>query len=225
MAQKIVVFGAGMIADVVHSFLTADDQLSIAAFTCDRDFVTGPSRHGLPFVPFDEVERTFPPSEYAMLVAVGYHELNALRAERCQQAREKGYRLVSWVSPCAHVPQSVQIGENCFVMEGASVQPYARLGDNVFVWTGVVVGHHSSIEDNCWLASNCTIAGRTTVSSSCFLGVNSVIGQGITVGSRSIIGAAAVVTHTTEPGGVYIVPDTERFRLDSQRFMRFARML
>jgi sugar O-acyltransferase (sialic acid O-acetyltransferase NeuD family) len=221
---NIVVFGAGKIADVFHTLAGADSALSLAGFTCDRAFITGPQFHGLPLVPFEDVETVFPPSDFAMFVAVGYQELNAVRAERCRQAREKGFRLVSLVSPQAHIPSTCTFGENCFIMDGASLQPYARLGEGVFVWNGAVVGHHATIGDHCWLASNCTVSSAAVIEPRCFLGVNAAIGHSITIGARSIIGAASVITRSTAPDGVYITPDTERFRLDSQRFVRISRL-
>ena len=167
----------------------------------------------------------FPPSAFAMVVAIGYQENNRVRAHQCERARSKGYHLVSWVSPRAHVPTSCTIGANCVVMDGASVQPHARLGDDVFLWNGAVVGHHAVIGNHCWLSSNCTVSSTATVEPYCFVGVNAVIGHGITLGADSIVGAGAVVTHTTDPGGVYIVPDTQRFRLDSRHFMKISRIV
>lgn len=222
--SSIVVFGAGKIAEVVRSFLATDQSISIAAFTCDREFVTGPTFCGAPLVPFEEIEAAYPPSAHQMFVAIGYQALNNVRAERCRQAREKGYRLISWVSPRANVPADCRIGDNCIVMEGASLQPHARLGDDVFVWNGAVVGHHASIGDHCWIASNATISSTAVVESHCFLGVNAAIGHSVTIGARNLLGASTVITHSTAPDGVYIVPDTERYRLDSGRFLRFARM-
>jgi sugar O-acyltransferase (sialic acid O-acetyltransferase NeuD family) len=223
--SRIVVFGAGKIAEVVHALLRDDPNHSIAAFTCDRDFITGREHQGLPVVPFEEVESAFPPASFAMLVAIGYQDINSLRAARCEQAREKGYRLMTWVSPRAHVPKGCIIGANCIVMDGASLQPQARLGDDVFVWNGAVVGHHATIGDHCWLASNCTISSTVVVEPYCFLGVNAAIGHGVTIGARSIIGAATVITRSTAPDGVYIARDTERFRLDSRRFVKIARIV
>jgi sugar O-acyltransferase (sialic acid O-acetyltransferase NeuD family) len=220
---KVVVFGAGKIAEVFHGLLADDETHSVAGFTCDREFLSE-STSGLPVVAFDEVESRFPPAEYAMFVAIGYHGLNSIRAERCRQARTKGYRLISWISPRAHVPKGCTIGANCIVMDGASLQPYACLGDNVFVWDGAVVGHHARVGDHCWIASNCTISSTAAIEPLCFFGVNAAIGHGVTIGARSIIGAGTVITRSTAPDGVYIAPDTERFRLDSGRFMKIARL-
>jgi sugar O-acyltransferase (sialic acid O-acetyltransferase NeuD family) len=221
---QIIIFGAGKIAEVVHAYITGDPQLSIAGFCCDRAYLTGDEFHGLPLVAFEDVQDAFSPAEFLMLVAIGYQDLNRVRAERCRQAREKGYRLISWVSPRAYVSPTCSIGGNCVIFEGATLQPYARLGDNVFVWSGAVVGHHANIGDHCWLPSNCTISSTVSIEPFCFLGVNSAVGHGVTVGARSIVGAGAVITRSTAPDGVYIARDTERFRLDSQHFARISRI-
>jgi sugar O-acyltransferase (sialic acid O-acetyltransferase NeuD family) len=223
--MQVVIFGAGKIAEVVHSYLIEDSSLSVAGFTCDRAFATTGEFRGLPLVAFDEVENRFPPATCAMLVAVGYHDLNDMRAERCRQARDKGYRLISWTSPRAHVGHGCTIGTNTVVMEGAVLQPHARLGDDVFVWGGAVVGHHAVIGDHCWLASNCTISSTVSVEPSCFIGVNAAIGHGIVVGARTIVGAGATITHSTAPGGVYVPSDTARLRLSSDKFLKIARLV
>jgi sugar O-acyltransferase (sialic acid O-acetyltransferase NeuD family) len=221
----IIVFGIGKITDVVVSLLETQSSLTIKGFTCDRTHLTSTESHGRRVVPFDEVEAAFPPQTHRMLVAVGYHELNKIREERCRQAVAKGYELVSWISPAAHVPASCTFGANCVVMPGAALQPYARLGDGVFVWHNAVVGHHATIGDHCWIASNCTISSATSLGARCFVGVNAAIGHNLTVGADSLIGAGAVVTRSTEQGGVYIMADTPRYRLDSRRFLRIAQMI
>ena len=222
---QIVIFGAGKIADVMHTYLLGDPACSVAGFTCDPAFMTGSEFRGLPLVSFEDVKAVFPPASFTMLVAIGYQDLNRVRAERCRQARQKGYRLLSWVSPSAFVARGCTLGENCVVMEGAVLQPHAILGDDVFVWNGAVVGHHATIGDHCWLPSNCTISSAATVEPFCFLGVNAAIGHGVTIGPRSIIGAGTVITRSTAADGVYVAPDTERHRLSSDSFMKIARLI
>jgi sugar O-acyltransferase (sialic acid O-acetyltransferase NeuD family) len=220
----IIVFGVGKIAEVVVCLLEAQSGLTVKGLTCDRAFVTGQEKHGRRLIPFDEIEAAFPPATHRMLVAIGYHDLNRVRADRCREAMAKGYELVSWISPAAQIPATSSFGANCVVMPGAALQPYSRLGDGVFVWDNSVVGHHATIGDYCWLASNCTISSAATLGERCFVGVNAAIGHNLDVGSDSFISAGAVITRSTEPGGVYIAGDTPRYRLDSRRFMRIARM-
>jgi sugar O-acyltransferase (sialic acid O-acetyltransferase NeuD family) len=220
----IIIFGIGKITDVVMSLLKTQPDFSVKGLTCDRPFVTSTEYQGLTVVPFDEVETIFSPTKYRMLVAIGYHDLNTVRAVRCREAIAKGYELVSWISPLAHVPDSCSVGANCIVMPGAALQPFARLGDGVFVWHNALVGHHATIGDHCWLASNCTISSTAELGERCFVGVNAAIGHNLTIGADTLIGAGAIVTRSAAPGGVYIVGDTPRYRLDSRRFMRISQM-
>jgi len=82
---KIVVFGAGKIADVLYTIALADRDVSLAGFTCDRAYVTAPELHGLPLVPFEEVETAFPPTNFAMFVAIGTRR--SIRSGRNAAAR------------------------------------------------------------------------------------------------------------------------------------------
>src|SRR5687767_11355832 len=96
--SKVVIVGAGKIADEAYFYLTNDSEHEIVAFTVDAAFVGEGVKWGLPVVPFEEVERTYPPADYRMFVAMGYQELNKLRARKYQQAKTKGYELISYVS-------------------------------------------------------------------------------------------------------------------------------
>jgi sugar O-acyltransferase (sialic acid O-acetyltransferase NeuD family) len=223
--NPVILFGAGKIADALFATLSEDPAIEVAGFTVDRAFLRETELHGRTVAPFEEVEQAFPPDGHVMLVAIGYQGLNKIRAERCAQAKAKGYRLANWISAAANVPHGCTIGENCVVMPGAALQPYAHLEDDVFVWHNSVVGHHATIGAHCWLASNCTISSAAVVEPYCFVGVNAAIGHNLTIGSNSLIGAGAVITRSTEPNGVYIAGDTPRYRVDADRFMRIARMV
>lgn len=219
----VVLFGLGKIAEVVHALLT-EAGVTVAGFTVDAAHLPAGTFHGLPAVAFEEVERHFAPDSHTMLVAIGYHDLNRVRAARCAAAKAKGYRLASFVSDAAHVVKGTRIGENCVVMPGAALQPHAVLGDDVFVWHNTVIGHHAVIGDHGWLASNATVSSATTLAPRCFVGVNAAIGHGIALGEACIIGAGAVVTGSHPDGTVLIEAATPRFRLDSERFARFTKM-
>jgi len=99
---------------------------------------------GLPLVKFSEVEREFPPSEFAGFVALSYRKLNRIREEKYKAMKEKGYRLVSYVSSRAiNLGRGVSIGENCLILENQTIQHNVRIGDNVFIWSGNHIGHGS----------------------------------------------------------------------------------
>ncbi len=222
--SNVVLFGAGKIAEVAYYYLTNDSPHDVLAFTVDKEYLTQSTLLGLPVVPFEEVEELFPPDSAKMLVAVGYTDLNRMRAAKYTEAKAKGYELISYVSTRASNFGNINIGENCLILENQSLQPFSRIGNNVIVWSGNHIGHHSTIEDHCFITSHIVISGNTTVEPYCFIGVNATIGHGITIGRESMIGAGCMLTKDAKPKSVYIAKDTEAYGLDSDRFLRFAKL-
>ena len=221
---KIVIFGAGKIADEAYFYLTNDSPHEVVAFTIDREYMTDVEKLGLPVVAFEEVQKTYPPDDFQMFVAVGYQDLNKFRAQKYEEAKAKGYRLISYVSSRASNVGNVEIGDNCFVLEFAILQPLARIGNNVFIWSGNHIGHHASVGDHCYIAGHVVISGSTKIEPYCFIGVSAVLGHEITVGTESFIGAGTLVTKNVEPKSVYITADTSKYRLDSASFLRLTKM-
>lgn len=206
MGHKIVVFGTGDVARLAHVYFATDSDYEVVAFTVDRQYCDGERFRELPLVAFDEVGRRYPPSDHGMFVALSYAQMNRLRAERYQQAKERGYRLVSYVSSrCTYLSEHAA-GDNCFILEDNTVQPFVRIGNNVTLWSGNHIGHDSIIEDHCFLASHIVVSGRVRVQPYCFIGVNATLRNSITIAPRTLIGAGATIMKDTEEGGVYLAP-------------------
>src|ERR1700694_3868419 len=96
--SRVVIFGAGKIANEAYFYLTNDSPHEIAAFTVDREYLHDAENLGLPVVPFDEVSDVYPPRDFKMFVAVGYQDLNRFRAKKYEEAKAKRYELISYVS-------------------------------------------------------------------------------------------------------------------------------
>jgi sugar O-acyltransferase (sialic acid O-acetyltransferase NeuD family) len=220
--KSIVLFGTGKIAEVLLYFFREESDFRVVASTVDRPFLAGNTWHDLPVVGFDEVERSYPPDEHAMFVALGYQELNALRARKCAEAKAKGYTLVSYVHPQSGLPRDCQYGENCFVMNQVLVHPRVRLGNNVFVWSGAMIGHHSSVGDNCWLTSCANLSGVVTVGRNCFFAVNATVAHNVVIGDECFIGANALITKCTDDRQVFLADNSKPFRLNSHQFLRMS---
>lgn len=222
--SKIVIFGAGKIADEAYFYLTNDSPHDVVAFTVDAEHLSATEKLGLPVVAFESVVNDHPPSDFKMFVAVGYQDLNKFRARKYTEAKALGYELISYVSSRASNVGNVEVGDNCFVLEFVTVQPCSKIGNNVFLWSGNHVGHHASVGDHCYVAGQVVISGNTHVGPSCFLGVNSTLGHEITVGAASFVGAGSLITKNVQPASVYITADTPKFRLDSANFLRMTKM-
>ena len=222
--KKLVVFGTGKISDVLADYFQRDSNYEVVAYTTEAAHVTGKEHHGHPWVPFDEVERQFPPATHAMHIAVGYHQLNRVRERLLKEARAKGYQLPSFVSSRSWPGPGLACGDNCFVADGVSVEPGARVGENVALWSNVLVGHHSEIAEHAWLAGGTAIGGSTKIGARCFLGMNVTVGHEVTVGADCLLGARSLVTKSLPAGSVVIDRDTEVIRLNSEQFLRISKM-
>jgi UDP-3-O-[3-hydroxymyristoyl] glucosamine N-acyltransferase len=98
------------------------------------------------------------------------------------------------------------VGDNCFILEDNTIQPFVKIGNNVTLWSGNHIGHDATIEDHCFLASQIVVSGRVRIGESCFIGVNATLRNSITIAPRTLIGAGAVIMKDTEEGGVYLAP-------------------
>lgn len=200
---KLVIFGAGDIARLAHFYFSNDSQYEVAAFTVDRSYLTGESFLGLPLVPFEEIERDYPPDDYRMFIALSYTGMNKPRAEKYLLAKDKGYRLATYVSSHCTCLTHEPIGDNCFILEDNTLQPFVKIGSNVTLWSGNHIGHDSQIEDHCFISSHVVVSGHVKVGPYCFIGVNATLRNNIVVAPETLIGAGAVIMKNTVPRGVY----------------------
>ncbi len=214
---RLLVFGAGDIARLAHFYFTTDSPHEVSAFTVDRTHRDREDFLKLPLVDFEQAPERYPPSEYKMFVALSYAKMNRLRAEKYFQAKKLGYELVSYVSSRCTFLTEYAIGENCFILEDNTIQPFVRIGNNVTLWSGNHIGHDSVIDDHCFVSSHVVISGHVRVQSYCFIGVNATLRNSITIAPGTLVGAGALIMKDTEPNGVYLGARAERFRKDSDR--------
>lgn len=208
---RLVLFGAGDIARLAHFYFSRDSEHEVVAFTVDPAYRTGETFLDLPLVGSDEVQRRYPPSTHAAFVALSYTKMNAIRAEKYHWMKAAGYSLVSYVSSrCSYLSQHPP-GDNCFILEDNTVQPYVRIGNDVTLWSGNHIGHDATIGDHCFISSHVVVSGHVEIGESCFIGVNATLRNSIAIGSHTLIGAGAVIMKSTRPRSVYLGPRADRF--------------
>jgi sugar O-acyltransferase (sialic acid O-acetyltransferase NeuD family) len=215
--RKVVLFGNAAVATALYVQLTHDSEYDVVGFTVDREYLKEDRLLGLPVVPFDQVVNFYPPDRHHMIVAVGFVQVNRLRAERCLMAKKMGFRLLSYVSSKATTWPDLVIGENCMIASNCVINPLAEIGDNVYIGPGSIIGHHTLIKDHCFVASGVVIAGKVTVEPYSFLGVGSVIRNRVTIASGSVIGAGSVLLEDTRENGVYMASSAEALPISSDR--------
>jgi len=222
MKKDIIIFGIGKIADVIQFYMREESNMPVKAFTVDKKYITETEFNGLPVVSFDDIEKNYPPEKYAMFIAVGYHDLNAVRAEKMKAAEEKGYGIISYIHPDSSIPKDLITGKNCFIMNNVCIHPRVKLGDDVFVWSGTIIGHHSKIGNHNWLTSGTNISGNVTIGNNCFFAINSTLGHSVSIGNEVFVGANALITKNVEDGKVVIKESDKPIKLTSKQFLKFS---
>jgi sugar O-acyltransferase (sialic acid O-acetyltransferase NeuD family) len=218
--NQVIIFGAAEYGEVALFYLTKDAALQVAAFTVDDAYLKEESFCGRPVIPFSAIGKTFPSDRFDMLVALGYTKLNAVRAEKCAQAKNKGYRLINYVSSKASTWPGLSVGENCFILEDNTIQPFVTIGNNVTLWSGNHIGHHASIGDNCFITSHVVVSGGASIGDNCFIGVNATIRDHVRIGRSCVIGAGSLILQDADDFAVYTQPGAELSKVPSTRLRK-----
>jgi sugar O-acyltransferase (sialic acid O-acetyltransferase NeuD family) len=158
---------------------------------------------GLPVIPFDDVQSVLDPLEYHFFAPMSHRKMNRERESVYNQIKSKGYSLVTYVSSKACFFPGMRVGDNCFILENNTIQPYVRIGNNVVMWSGNHIGHHSEIKDHVFFTSHVVLSGHCVVEPYCFFGVNSTIKDGLHIAEGTLVGMSASITCSTEAWGVY----------------------
>lgn len=202
--EKVVIFGNSIFAENIYSHLVHDSSMEPVAFTVDRAFLGQKTLFGLPVVPFETVESSFPPSACRMLLPISYQRMNRLREEKYLQARAKGYRLMSYVSSRSTVFPDLVLGDNCIILDNCVISPFVRMGNNVIVTDGAIIGHHAVLKDHCFVGAGAVVLGRVTLGEYSMIGANAAVKEEVVVAPHTLVGINAAITKNTRERGVYI---------------------
>jgi sugar O-acyltransferase (sialic acid O-acetyltransferase NeuD family) len=201
---KVIIFGVLDTAELAHYYLEHDSEHEVVAFSVNREYIQEESFRGLPLVAFEDVETIFPPSEYAFFAPMTGRNMNRNREAIYHQVKAKGYTFISYISSYATILDRKVIGENCFILEDNTIQPFTTVGNNVVMWSGNHIGHHGKISDHVFFTSHVVMSGHCVVESYSFFGVNSTVRDYLTIAQGTLVGMASAITKDTEEWGIYI---------------------
>ena len=214
--SKIVIFGNTLTAELALYYLQNDSEHEVVAFTVEEEFIDEDLFHGLPLVPFETVEQLYPPAEFKFFAPLTEKNMNQVRARVYEQGLEKGYAYISYVSSHATVLTD-KIGENCFILEDNTIQPYVTIGNNCVLWSGNHIGHHGTIGDHVFFTSHVVLSGRCEVGDYCFFGVNATIRDKSVLGEGTLVAMGANLTRQkTEPWSIWKGNPAEKSSLSSK---------
>lgn len=204
--KKLIIFGTGDIAQIAKYYFDIDSAYEVVAFTVDKQYCFEKTFEGLPLQPFEEIEKHFSINHHEIFIALSYSQMNRLRAEKYEAAKTKGYKIASYISSkCSYLSQYPP-GENAFIFEDNTIQPFVKIGNNVTLWSGNHIGHHSLIDAHNFVSSHVVISGHCHIKSYCFLGVNATLAHKVTLAQGTLLGAGVIISKDTEENGVYVAP-------------------
>jgi sugar O-acyltransferase (sialic acid O-acetyltransferase NeuD family) len=212
----VVIFGTRDFASLAHFYLRNDSPHRVVGFTVHQQYMPESAEfEGLPVVPLEELDERFPPDAVQAFAPLSHRRMNRMREEVYRALKDRGYSLISYISSRAtRFPES-PIGENCFVLEDNTIQPFVSVGNNVVLWSGNHIGHHSVIHDHVFVTSHVVVSGHCVVGSHCFLGVNATIKDQVTLGEGTLVGMGALVAKNSDPWTIYKADATRVSKVSS----------
>ncbi len=203
-SKKLVIIGCGELARIAYEYFTFDSDYEVVGFSVERAYLNETTLYDKPIVAFDELNAHFPPNIHHTFVAIPASKLNRLRTRLYTEVKAKGYHCATYISSHAFVWRNAEIGDNCFIFEHNTVQPFVKIGNNVILWSGNHIGHQTVIEDNCFLSSHVVVSGYCRIGESCFLGVNSTLNDHVEIPRDCIIASGSLVSKSLlEPEKIY----------------------
>lgn len=213
---EVIIFGIKDLAELANYYLRTDSEHRVVAFTVNAAFMPEiPVFHDLPVVPFEDIEKLYSPENYSLFAPLTHKNMNCERRRIYTGIKNKGYNLISYVSSKATVFDNTKIGDNCFILEDNTIQPFVEIGNDVVLWSGNHIGHHSVIKDHVFLTSHVVISGNCIIEPNCFLGVNSALKENLTIGEGTFISMSSSITTNTEPFSVYTGNPAKRIDMSS----------
>jgi sugar O-acyltransferase (sialic acid O-acetyltransferase NeuD family) len=209
MKNKIVIFGTKDSAELSEYYIKTDTNHEILGFTVNEKYLESNtykpqgSKVDYPVVPFEKITDYYSPDEILLFAPMTGVRMNNARKSIYLQGKAKGYKYYTYVSSKATMFNN-NIGENCFILEDNTLQPFTNIGNNVVLWSGNHIGHHGKIEDHVFFTSHVVLSGHCHVKERAWLGVNSTIRDGLTIGEGCLVAMGSLITKSTEDNSFYM---------------------
>lgn len=197
--KKVVIFGILDTAELAHFYIENDTEDSVVAFTVNEAYMPEERTYkGLPVVPFEDIVSQFPPEDYVLFAPMTGSNMNRDRQSVYETGKELGYSFYTYLSTAATC-FAASIGDNCFILEDNTIQPFVKIGNNVVLWSGNHIGHHSTIKDHVFFTSHVVLSGHCIVNNNAWFGVNATIRNDCEIGEGAFIAMSSSVIKPVNP--------------------------
>lgn len=194
---NVIIFGIQDTAQLAHYYLENDSEHTVIAFCVHEKYLPDtPIFCSLPVIAFENIGEHYPPNKYHFFAPMTGSGMNQVRKDVYSQIKYSGYSFISYIS--SHATNLCEsIGENCFILEDNTLQPFTRIGNNVVLWSGNHIGHHSHIGDHVCITSHVVVSGHCRIGPQSFIGVNTTLRDGLTLAEGTFVAQACSLTTST----------------------------
>jgi len=218
--KKLIIIGTGETGLLAYEYFKYDSNYEVAAFSVHKEFISDQTIEDLPVIAIEDLQEHYPPNEYETFVAISSGKLNRNRRKTYQEIKLKGYTCANYISSKAFVWHNVIIGENCFIFEDNTLQPFVEIGNNVTLWSGNHIGHNSEVKDNAFISSHCVISGFCTIGENSFLGVNCTIENNTVIAKDNFLGASTLLRKDTKIGSFFQNKQSDLAKISSYKLFK-----
>lgn len=218
--KKLFIVGIGETASMAYEYFTYDSSYHVVGFAVNKEYITSNKFKDLPVKPVEDVLINYPKNEFEVFVAFGSGMLNYQRTKMYRYFKSLGYKFATYISSRAFVWRNVKIGENCFILEDNTLQPFTEVGNNVVMWSGNHLGHSSVIRDNCFITSHVVISGFCEIGENTYMGVNSAVADRLVIAKDNYIAMGAMVNKSTAENSIYTGNPAQASKVSAKRFCK-----
>lgn len=218
--KKLVIVGGGETALLATEYFQHDSDYDVVSFAVHDKYIQTSSIAGLPVVPLENLPESHPPDAFEVFIALASGRLNHDRAGLFIQLKNSGYTCASYISSRAFSWRNTQIGENCFILEHNTLQPFTRIEDNVTLWSGNHIGHRTIVKSHCFLTSHCVISGFCEIGEYSFIGVNSAVADNVKIAPYNFIAMGTAITKDTEENKVYRGNPATALKISAKKYQK-----
>ncbi|MFC2084643.1 hypothetical protein ACFLS9_06275 [Bacteroidota bacterium] len=200
---NIIIYGTGKLAKIIFAHNEIEELYNICVFCADKEYRISDSYLGLEVVNFDEIKHKYPPEKFMMLVAIG-HAVMRNRELMFNKAKNEGYKLVNYISPCTRAYNFKPAGENNIIYGGSYLGPYGKMGNNNVIAPNNYIGHDIKIGNHNYITPACKMGGNISIGDLNFIGIGSTIINNVTIKNETLIGAGSLVVKDREDHSINV---------------------
>ncbi len=202
--MKYIIVGNGDYAKMMGRYLKNTKNVQALGFTVPKVCISEATIDNTPVIPAEELYESYHPSEWLLVMGIGYRNMNRIKQQEFNRFKNMGYHFENYIHPTAIIENNVIMGEGNNIFEGVIIQEGVKIGDGNLLYGGVLVAHENTIGSfNSFSVKSC-VAGCSIIGDNCFFGANSTIRDHVSIADYTLVGAGAYVDMRTSPYEVVV---------------------